>query len=423
MLNAAVKIISILKEAGYEAYLAGGCVRDRLLGKEPKDFDVATSATPPQLGEIFRNTQLVGEAFGVVLVRLMNCHIEVATFRTEWGYTDGRRPDGVSFTDAEHDAQRRDFTINGIFEDPIENKIIDYVGGQDDLKAGIIRAIGDPDQRFNEDYLRLLRAVRFAARLGFEIETKTARAIRNHARYLGQISRERIGLEVEMLFDSTAKPAQRLLAAELMQALHLDGPVLNEDHKEAKLLTLKALPADEQVDCATCLGAWILDRHARHGQELLPFLARRFDRTVNQWRNSLALSNEQRDALVHTLKVTAKIMDWGDLGIAGKKRLLACSRWTQGHLLFEAMKEVQIVPAIADELKNEVQALLDQGVNPEPWVTGGDLIDLGLKPGPQFGDWLDEAYDAQLDGSVCDRQEALDWLQSKVLRNNRDVDG
>lgn len=415
MLDAAIKIISILKEAGHTAYLAGGCVRDRMLGNEPKDFDVATSATPQQLSAIFHNTQLVGEAFGVVLVRLMDCHIEVATFRTEWGYTDGRRPDGVHFTDAQHDATRRDFTINGLFEDPIEHQVIDYVGGQGDLKSKIIRAIGDPDQRFNEDYLRLLRAVRFAARLNFQIETKTARAIRNHARYLGQISRERIGIEIDLMFNSSVTSAMRLRAANLMQQLHLDGAVLNEDHQEVTLPTLEHLPAE--ADTATTLAAWMLDRHAHNGVELLPFLTQRFDRTITQWRNALSMSNEQRDALVNTLRITARIMDWPDMEVAGKKRLLAMSRWTQGHLLFEAMKEVQVVLAIAADLKREIPGLLDEGIAPEPWITGSDLIDLGCKPSPAFGEWLNQAYDAQLDGTVCDRQQALAWLKNKVIGN------
>jgi poly(A) polymerase len=418
MLDAAIKIISILKDAGYDAYLAGGCVRDRLLGKEPKDFDVATSAKPRELADIFHNTQLVGEAFGVVLVRLMGCHIEVATFRTEWGYTDGRRPDGVSFTDAEHDAQRRDFTINGLFEDPLENKIIDYVGGQEDLKDGIIRAIGDPDRRFNEDYLRLLRAIRFAARMDFEIETRTARAIRNHARYLGQISRERIGIEVDLMFAGSVPAKQRKLAAKLIQDLHLDGPTLNEDHRDVKLPTLGALPDHDDVDAATCLAAWMLDRHARHGVDLPAFMSQGFERTMTQWRNAMSMSNEQRDAIVNTLRVTAKLMQWDDLTIAGKKRLLAQSRFAQGRILFEAMIEVQIVRAIADELKVDVPRMMAEGVNPEPWVGGSDLIELGLKPGPEFGEWLDQAYDAQLDGTVCDRQQALAWIKSKVLGNS-----
>lgn len=412
MLNAATKIISILQEAGHTAYLAGGCVRDRLLGIEPKDYDVATSATPTELRAIFHNTQRVGEAFGVMLVRLMNCHIEVATFRTEWGYTDGRRPDGVTFTNAQDDAQRRDFTVNGLFEDPITGQIIDYVDGQADLKVQTIRAIGDPDQRFNEDYLRLLRAVRFASRLDFEIETKTARAIRNHARYLGQISRERIGLEVELMFNEQIDPAKRLRSAQLIQKLHLDGVALNEDHLDADLPTLKALGPD--TDPSTCLAAWMIDRHARHGVELLLFLSQGFDRKLTQWRNALAMSNDKRDALSQTFRVLAKIPDWPDMGIAGKKRLLAKPRWTQAHILFEAMIKVDCRAQILIQLSKDMPVLLEQGIKPEPWITGSDLIDLGLKPGPKFGDWLDKVYDGQLDGSLCDRPQALDWLEKQI---------
>ncbi|MBL4701250.1 MAG: CCA tRNA nucleotidyltransferase [Phycisphaeraceae bacterium] len=421
MFNAAVKTITILKEAGYTAYLAGGCVRDRLLNIEPKDFDVATNATPDQLGELFHNTQLVGEAFGVTLVRLMNTQVEVATFRMEWGYTDGRHPDGVCFTDAQNDAQRRDFTINGLFEDPLNHQIIDYIGGQEDLKKKTIRAIGDPDKRFSEDYLRLLRAVRFASRLDFEIETKTARAIRNHARYLGQISRKRIGLEIEMMFGNQALPQRRERAARLIQQLHLDGTVLNEDHHNADLTLLSALPA--QVQPSTALAAWMLDRHACSGVELLPFLSQRFERTVTQWRNALAMSNELRDALADTLLVTGKITDWPNLNIAQKKRLLAKPYWTQGHLLFGAMKEVDDVVAILAQIGFEAPALWEQGVNPQPWITGSDLIDLGLKPCPKFGDWLDAAYDAQLDGTACDRQQALSWLKKQILSNPSGFDG
>jgi len=420
MLNAAIKTITILKKAGYTAYLAGGCVRDRLLHIEPKDFDVATNATPTELGELFHNTQLVGEAFGVTLVRLMNTQVEVATFRLEWGYTDGRRPDGVSFTDAQNDAQRRDFTINGLFEDPLDHQIIDHVGGQDDLKEKIIRAIGDPDKRFSEDYLRLLRAVRFASRLDFEIETKTARAIRNHARYLGQISRERIGLEIELMLGNAVLPQRRERAARLIQELHLDGTVLNEDHHNADLTMLRTLPA--QVQLGTALAAWMLDRHARSGLDLLLFLSQRFDRTVTQWRNALAMSNELRDALAGTLQVTGKITDWPTLNIAQKKRLLAMPYWTQGHLLFGAMKEVDDVVAILAQIESEAPALLAQGVNPQPWITGSDLIDLGLTPCPKFGDWLNAAYDAQLDGTACDRQQALIWLKKQILSNPSNSD-
>src|SRR5882724_7855964 len=195
----ALVVLKRLREAGHVAYFAGGCVRDLLLGAEPKDFDVATDAPPSRVQELFRNTQAVGAAFGVILVRQGGSQIEVATFRADAGYDDGRHPSKVRFTTAEEDARRRDFTINGLFLDPVGGQVIDYVRGQDDLRAGVIRAIGNATERFEEDSLRLLRAVRFAARLGFEIEPGTAAAIKAHAPQLKRISPERIADELRVM--------------------------------------------------------------------------------------------------------------------------------------------------------------------------------------------------------------------------------
>ncbi|HMB96217.1 MAG TPA: 16S rRNA (guanine(966)-N(2))-methyltransferase RsmD, partial [Tepidisphaeraceae bacterium] len=208
----ALAIVQQLREAGHIAYFAGGCVRDELLGIKPEDYDIATDAPPPRVRELFKNTQAVGAAFGVILVRHRGSIIEVATFRTDDAYHDGRRPSQVHFTNAEQDAKRRDFTINGIFLDPIENKVIDFVGGHEDLKAKRLRAIGEPDHRFEEDHLRLLRAVRFAARFDFAIEPATAAAIAKHAPHLKRISPERIADELRrMLAPPTRVAAWKLL--------------------------------------------------------------------------------------------------------------------------------------------------------------------------------------------------------------------
>ncbi|MEP0842429.1 MAG: CCA tRNA nucleotidyltransferase, partial [Phycisphaerae bacterium] len=196
---AAGRIVRALKDAGHQALWAGGCVRDMLLGREPSDIDIATSATPEQIMALFKPTRKVGVQFGVVLVRKAGHWFEVATFRRDVNYADGRRPEQVVFTDAREDALRRDFTINGLFYDPITGQVIDYVGGQEDLRAGLVRAIGDPAQRFAEDHLRLLRAARFAARLGFQIEASTAEAVRAHAADLVRISPERIREELEKM--------------------------------------------------------------------------------------------------------------------------------------------------------------------------------------------------------------------------------
>jgi len=460
-----VEIVRKLREAGHVAYLAGGCVRDTLLGGLPKDFDVATDAPPEVVQRIFPGGRAVGEAFGVILVKtgrgrpfrgdhfrgrhFRGRHFrggavftEVATFREEWGYSDGRRPDGVRFTDARHDAQRRDFTINGLFADPFGDVasldppagaggrsetggrsgaggrlkkveglgvVIDYVGGLDDLEAKVVRAIGDADARFAEDYLRMLRAARFAARLGFTLESKTAAAIRPLAKYLGQVSRERIGAEVLMMM---VHPT-RAVAADLIQQLRLDAPALNEDHAEPPLPTLAALPADASAPVA--LAAWLLDRHARPptpGGALTPaaaaaFIAQHGKRVVSRWRGALCLSNEDRDALARTLRLLAAAAQWDALGVARRKRLLADEGWGDAALVLAA-----IDAGFAQDVAKDAAALAEDGIGlaPPALLGGDDLIALGLRPSPAFKRLLDGVYDAQLEGAVRDRDAAVRWV-------------
>lgn len=208
----AIAIARKLIRAGHVALLAGGCVRDLLLGREPQDYDVATDAPPARVGELFHPTRLVGARFGVVLVLRNRQWIEVATFRSDGPYLDGRHPTQVHFTDAHEDARRRDFTVNGMFLDPLKRTVIDYVDGQADLQAGLIRAIGDPTARFDEDQLRLLRAVRFAARLAFTIEPQTLTAIQANAAKLASVAPERVREELEkMLVHPQRRQAFRLL--------------------------------------------------------------------------------------------------------------------------------------------------------------------------------------------------------------------
>ncbi|MEO1128103.1 MAG: CCA tRNA nucleotidyltransferase [Planctomycetota bacterium] len=228
--EAATEIVRRLTEAGHVAYFAGGCVRDELLGRAPEDYDVATDAPPERISALFRRTREVGRAFGVVLVRKNQIWVEVATFRVEHGYSDGRRPDAVTFCNAEQDALRRDFTINALFIDPLDTgdrpggRVIDHVQGLADLDARMVRAVGDPEARLAEDNLRALRAVRFASRLRFALDVGTAEAVRRHATELAGVSRERIGDELRRMFGH----AQRADAASYMHALGLDGPTLDE---------------------------------------------------------------------------------------------------------------------------------------------------------------------------------------------------
>ena len=205
MLAAATLVVRQLQEVGHVALFAGGCVRDKLMHKRPNDYDVATSAEPKQVVALFRRTQQVGAKFGVVLVRISRHPIEVATFRRDLDYHDGRRPTAVEFTDAREDAIRRDFTINGIFYDPIRRKVVDYVNGQVDIKAKIIRAIGEPSRRFAEDHLRLLRAIRFAAKLEFKIEPTTWSAMCANAAKIVDISPERIREELDAMLSHPSR--------------------------------------------------------------------------------------------------------------------------------------------------------------------------------------------------------------------------
>jgi tRNA nucleotidyltransferase/poly(A) polymerase len=403
---AAVQIIDQLCERGHVAYLAGGCVRDALMGAEPKDYDVATDATPDQVQAIFPKSAAVGAAFGVVIVYTTapkgqgRFITEVATFRAEGAYSDGRRPDEVRFTNAEEDASRRDFTINGLFAAPgsdqggHDDEVIDYVGGRSDLEAGLIRAIGDPGERFGEDYLRMLRAVRFASRLGFEIEPKTSAAIRAHARYLGQISRERIGQELLAMLQGPAP----LLAIDLLQQHKLDAPTLNEDPNGHKLDTSRRMLG--QANIPTRLAGWLIDRHGLVGDT---------PRVIKRWRNALSLSNEHRDELNRLLQLMPTLAQWAGLSVAKRKRLAAHPEWDQSLMLFEAIQ------GDAETLRLDTESMAGDGIGlaPAPLLTGEDLIAAKFEPGPRFKTLLDQAYDLQLEGQLITRPQALDWLDSQ----------
>lgn len=435
--QAAIAVVRILREAGHQAYFAGGCVRDALLGKAPQDYDIATDARPDRVRELFRHSRYVGEAFGVVLVSKLGDQaekhhdhpqsrdgrwihtIEVATFRTEWGYADGRRPTGVDFCDAENDARRRDFTINGLFEDPLapshEARIIDHVGGKRDLEAGIIRAIGDPEERFGEDYLRLLRAVRFAARLDFQLDSATARAMRRHAADLVKISRERIGQEVLAMMTGP-RPARCI---RLMQRLGLDGAVLSEPPQRWPLPTVVAagrVARKEKVDPTTLLAAWIIDRHlhdlAPDHVTLEVFMTHTLGSLLSRWRAALCLSNELRDQLKHTLQALPEALHWPTLRVARRKRLLARSTWPATWALLRSGRTKEVMAAVVREIEHDAPPLFQEGVAPLPLVMGDDLVAIGISPGPRLGRLLESLYDHQLENITVTREKLLELATS-----------
>lgn len=413
--SAARDVAARLQQAGHIAWFAGGCVRDELLGLHPTDYDVATDATPERIAFLFKRTHSVGAQFGVMLVRDYGPTIEVATFRADGPYSDRRRPDEIRFSDPETDARRRDFTINALFLDPlaadeagvtgenIHGHIVDYVGGRADLKAGLVRAVGDPDRRLAEDHLRALRAVRFAARFGFSIEQETARAITRHAAELEGVSRERVGDEVRRMMRHPTRAA----AAQLLQDLRLDGPTLQEGFVPTPPRLLRGVEENWRASGGAgrdvlplALAAWAVDRHAPAGEALDQARA---DEIVRRWRRALCLSNPERDGLAAALTVhRALLREWTHLPTAGRKRLAASMGFWDGWAILATQH-----PDSGSEIHGQVvQLAAGPGLSPEPLLTGDELIEMGFQPGPRFKQVLDAVYDAQLEGRISTPEEA-----------------
>ena len=389
--QSATEVASLLQAAGHQALFAGGCVRDRMLGLEPDDFDIATSASPEQVQAVFPRAHGVGEFFGVMLVHMNSWPIQVATFRTEGPYSDHRRPDHVSAATLEEDAARRDFTINGMYWDPVSAQLIDLHGGEQDLLDGVIRAIGEAHDRLQEDHLRMLRAVRFASRLGFEIEAETESVIRGQVNRLEGISRERIGEEVRrMLLDRN-----RSTAAGLLESLGLTECVLGGRCEMQSVDFLNSLDGDRsREDLGVVLAAWALDRGEWQKHVKLSEL----------WRERLMLSNSDRDVMLEVLAIVGRIRsEWTELPVAGQKRLASRDR-------FDAA--VGLVAVRDSRLASMVAATVDHlgltGLAPEPLIGGRDLIDAGFEAGPRFTEIIDAIYDAQLEGRVSSFHDALE---------------
>lgn len=411
----ALAVVQRLTSAGHIAYFAGGCVRDELLGLQPKDYDVATDALPERVRKLFSNTQAVGQAFGVILVRLGRSVVEVATFRSDGHYTDGRRPDEVRFTTAQEDAQRRDFTVNGLFLDPVDGRIIDYVGGQKDLAERILRAIGEPDARFEEDHLRLLRAVRFAARFNFAVDTRTQEAIRRHAPQLARISPERSGDELRtMLTPPTRGAAWHSLREfgladvifRFMPALPA-GDVVNVARQ---FHIFDALAPSRAVPFGLALAAATLDRVYPAWPAWADFRML-FDKPLTQklvhaHRQALRISNDEADAMAGTLEGLAPLLRDDAPPVAAMKRFLARPTAALSRDLLAAVHDVAD-PSRVEWLQRELAELEKTDVAPPPLITGDDLTAAGLPPGPMFKRVLEETYDAQLEGRVAGKEEAM----------------
>ncbi len=430
----AMHVIRTLRNAGHDALFAGGCVRDRLMNRTPADYDVATSARPEQVMALFPRTVAVGRVFGVVVVREEDHGVEVATFRSDGPYTDGRRPDFVTFSDRRGDVLRRDFTLNGLLYDPITDEVIDLVGGRADIEARLIRAIGDPEKRFYEDRLRLLRAVRFAARLDFTIESGTRAAIRRLAAEINTVSAERIADELRIILPD----ARRVRAIQLMDELELLPHIFPEvaamkgveqgetHHPEGDvfrhtLLVMENLPQPSfelalaallhdvgKPPTAEVVDGVIFARHAAVGEAIAHSVCRR-----------LKLSNAETDRVTWLVRSHMRFRDVRRMRDATLKRLLAEPRIDDLAALIRA----DILGSHGDlsdydwaiRRKTEME---QAGEQVKPLLTGDDLIAMGLTPGPRFKDILESLLDAQLEGKVKSRDEAAAFVKAMTSDMN-----
>src|SRR5882757_3073899 len=440
----ATNIVRTLREHEYQAYLVGGCVRDLLLGRQPADYDVATDATPQQVMEIFPQTFAVGAQFGVVLVPLSKHEsgasavgpdekvpvVEVATFRSDVGYSDGRHPDEVRFTkDPEEDVRRRDFTINGLLMDPIASDVLDFIGGRKDLKARIIRTIGEPEHRFGEDKLRMLRAVRFAARFEYRIDPATLTAIQHLAPQIHQVSRERVRDELtKMLTEGRARLAFELLdeSGPLKEVLpeisamkgvkqppqfHPEGDVFVHT-----MLLLEKLPPG----CSRTLawGALLhdvgkpptfrvapdrtrFDGHVEVGVKMAAEICRR-----------LRFSNEEADQILALVDNHMRFADVLRMKESTLKKFLRLPAFDE-HLELHRMDCLSSngITESYEFVREKLQTTPPEAIRPQPLITGQDLIDAGYEPGPRFKEILTAVEDAQLEGRITSREAALQFVR------------
>ncbi|MGA8541221.1 MAG: CCA tRNA nucleotidyltransferase [Terriglobales bacterium] len=442
----AAEIVRTLRERGHQAYFAGGCVRDLLLGREPADFDVATDATPQQVMQIFPQTYAVGEQFGVVLVpessgptgvpaRQGDGTVEVATFRSDVGYSDGRHPDEVRFTkEPREDVQRRDFTINGMMLDPATNEVLDFVGGRGDLKAGIVRAIGDPERRFAEDKLRMLRAVRFAARFDYQIDPATMAAIQKLARKIHQVSCERVRGELtRMLTEGRARRAFELLdTTGLLQEVLPEIAAMKgveqppQYHPEGDvfvhtLLLLEKLPAGSSKTLAW--GALLHDVGKPSTFRVAPDRIR-FDGHVDvgvkmaaEILRRLRFSNDETDqilALVDNHMRFGQVQRMSQSTLKKFLRLPAFDEHLELHRIDCLSSHGQL--DAYDYAREQLRSLPPEAIRPTPLITGRDLIDAGYEPGPRFTEILGAVEDAQLEGRLASRDAAMEFVLREFPR-------
>ncbi len=433
--EAALGIVRRLRAEGYESYLAGGSVRDMVLGKEPQDYDITTSARPDEISRIFPETVPVGAQFGVLLVLVDGTPFEVASFRRDGPYFDGRRPSHVDYGSLEDDVLRRDFTINGMVYDPVADRIIDLVDGQRDLQARTVRAIGNPRARFDEDRLRMVRAVRFAAALNFSIEQNTRAAIRELAPSVTRVSWERIGDEItRILTEGGARVGFELLDETgllevlLPEVTAMKGVEQTPDyHPEGDvfahtLLLLEQLDQPTETLAYGCLlhdvakpvcmrkedGRITFYGHMERGAEMAVAILQRLKRSRDTWERVAYLV---RNHLRHTQAPNMRM--------STLKRFLA----EDGIAELLELTRIDALAANGDLThyhfcKEKLAQLKDEEIHPEPLVRGRDLIALGLIPGPLFSEILAQVEEAQLGGELNTREQALEWVSKNYVNED-----
>jgi poly(A) polymerase len=448
----AISIVRTLRDRGHQAYLVGGCVRDLVLGREPADYDVTTDATPDEVMRIFPETYAVGAQFGVVLVPLpardaASCvsteasehpktnAVEVATFRSDVGYSDGRHPDRVRFSkDPREDVERRDFTINGLLFDPIKDEVLDFVGGRADLEAGIIRTIGDAERRFAEDKLRMLRAVRFAARFEYQIEPKTSAAIPKMAAQIHQVSRERVRDELtRMLTEGHARRAFLLLdesgllneilreitamkGVEQPPQFHPEGDVFVHT-----LLLLDKLPHPCPLTLAW--GALLHDVGKPPTFRVAPDRIR-FDghvevgvKMAQEILHRLRFSNDDTEQILALVANHMRFADVQKMKESTFKRFVRLPDFAEHMELHRIDCQASHGDLTCYQFTRETMSSIPpEAIRPKPLVTGDDLIAAGYMPGPRFKEILDAVEDGQLEGRLATRTDALTWVQQQFPR-------
>jgi poly(A) polymerase len=411
------EVCRTLKEAGYQALLAGGCVRDLLMKRTPNDFDIATDATPDQVEGLFPKSITVGKAFGVTILPFDGYQIEVATFREDLEYKDGRRPEGVKFSTPQADASRRDFTVNALFFDPETNQVIDFVNGQKDIEAKVLRTVGEPKRRFNEDKLRILRAIRFAAQLDFEIESGTLASVIELATEVSVVSRERVRDELLKLLKSSerVKGLSLLLSTGVLStAFPETAPFILEDEDAwlKRFLEARAIESDGTValefDEVFWLSLFVFPAFEGSGEKDFR------DRQLK----TLKIENQTADQVVFALKNLNFVTDPSGQRKGELIQLLtkpAAPAMLKLALVLEKTGEIAPSPERLALLADAQRAGRSADGKPvSPFVNGQDLKKLGVKPGPKMGELLHEAYLRQLEGALQHREAALAWIKSEI---------